>query len=97
MNMVNRYKLAVFNMEDCLDKEKKKEVAGSLELLLDLAHKEDSKSPNLEWHHVAGTKAMYSAYRCPRCRYEFGDDLEYIEYCPKCGQKIDNSIYFEEE
>ena len=59
--------------------------------------KQIPKSPALSGDGYSEGNLVYDTWECPNCGEQYEVDYDDYDYCPKCGQAIDKSVFDWEE
>ena len=62
------------------------------EIAIEDMEKQIPKKPDIEGDGYADGQLVYDTWICPNCEEHYEIDYDYYDYCPKCGQAIDNSF-----
>lgn len=91
--------------EECDRKKAKDEVINSLEEIQqyraigtpeecrEAVEKQKAKRCNLIGDGYADGKMVYDTYECPNCGKQYEVEYDEFNYCPECGQKLEEIIY----
>ena len=94
-----KYKLEEDLSYDISDKHRKK-AEGQKEVMqvtIEALEKQIPKNPDIEGDGYADGHLVYDTWICPRCETYYEIDYDDYDYCPKCGQAIDKSVFNWEE
>jgi rubrerythrin len=64
----------------------------ALKMGVEALEKQIPKKPDIEGDGYADGHLVYDTWICPNCEERYEIDYDYYDYCPKCGQAIDNSF-----
>lgn len=70
---------------------------GTVEELKEAREKQIPKTPCIEGDGYADGHLVYDTWICPNCEAYYEIDYDDYDYCPKCGQRIDKSVFEESE
>jgi rubredoxin len=66
---------------------------GTVEELKEAREKQIPKTPNIEGDGYADGHHVYDTWICPNCETDYEIDYDDYDYCPKCGQAINKSVF----
>jgi hypothetical protein len=65
----------------------------ALDMAIKAMEKQIPKKPDIEGDgYDPDGNLVYDTWICPNCEEHYEIDYDYYDYCPKCGQAIDNSF-----
>lgn len=82
---------------ECMEEVEQYRALGTVEELKEAREKQTPKIPNIEGDGYADGHLVYDTWICPRCETYYEIDYDDYDYCPKCGQAIDKSVFNWEE
>ena len=65
----------------------------AIKMAIEDMEKQIPKKPNIEGDGYADGQLVYDTWICPNCETYYEIDYDDYDYCPKCGQKIDKSVF----
>lgn len=80
------------NCEYCYSQGTFGEQKTAFETAIKALGKQIPKRPDIEGDGYADGHLVYDTWICPNCEEHYEIDYDNYDYCPKCGQAIDNSF-----
>ena len=81
---MNKYEKSMIESVDRRDKENYK-------ILKELVDRATPQKPEISGDGLSDGKIVYDTWYCPGRNQEFEIDYDMHDFCPRCGQAIDNS------
>lgn len=84
---------AVKISKNALEEVEQYRALGTVEELKETRKKQIPKTPCIEGDGYADGHLVYDTWICPNCEEHYEIDYDDYDYCPKCGQAINKSVF----